>query len=134
VVGVGHQNQDKRWTPSRVEEDGDDTMDVDPAPEHDTHMDEDSEDACRMQAIRDLATKMTSGAAGDDRDVESSYNSDDSKIMRNLGCWMSTNYSITMRTKRTTNSILDHTTEKRTAMRTQVLIIFRIFYNYSAYF
>jgi hypothetical protein len=83
--GVGHQNQDKRWTPSRIEEDGDDTMDVDPAPERDTHMDEDSEDARRMQAIRDLATKMTSGAAGDDRDVESSYNSDDSSDYEKFG-------------------------------------------------
>jgi hypothetical protein len=67
---IGYQNQDKRWTPSIVDGDNNDTKDIDLAPKHDTNMDEDSEDTCQMQALQDLATKMTSGAVGDDRDVE----------------------------------------------------------------
>jgi hypothetical protein len=53
--------------------------------------------------------------------------------VRTSGCWMSMNYLAKTRAKRTMNLILDHTTEKWMAMRTWVLIVFRIFYNYSAY-
>lgn len=78
--GIGHQNQDARWTQAGLEDDG---MDVDPAPEEDINLGGSVEDdpTSQIQGLQEMAMKLASQTAGDDDEQihsdEDSENEDD---------------------------------------------------------
>lgn len=72
--GIGHQNQDARWTSHGEVGRKNDAMDIDPDPEDDITQTRDT----RLQELRQLALETSARPAdSDDSDVDSS-NSDDS--------------------------------------------------------
>lgn len=77
--GIGHQNQDARWTQARNSGPDDDNMDVDVDPEEDGYPGGATDDsqASQIQGLTEMAMKMATQTAGDnDEEIHSDEDSD----------------------------------------------------------